>query len=124
MLPPTQETDEQDPTPAAREPKPSAGPGTWFPASVFAPFSKWIRRIASSRWLSFRWVRITGCAIGIPLLLAVVSGTVLYVRYSRLIDVRLRDGPFRDAVNIYAAPFALSPGDPLTPGRSEERRVG
>ena len=116
MLPPTQETDEQDPTPAAREPKPSADSGTWFPASVFAPFSKWIPRIASSRWLSHRWVRITGCAIGIPLLLAVVSGTVLYVRYSRLIDVRLRDGPFRDAVNIYAAPFALSPGDPLTPG--------
>ena len=115
MLPPTQETDEQDPTPAAREPKPSADSGTWFPASVFAPFSKWIRRIASSRWLSHRWVRITGCAIGIPLLLAVVSGTVAYVRYSRLIDARLRDGPFRGSVNIYAAPLVLSPGDTLTP---------
>src|ERR1039457_2919833 len=120
MLPPTQNTDEQDPTPAAREPKPAAESGTWFPAPVFALFSKLTPRISSSRWLSFRWlsyrwIRITGCAIGIPLLLAVVSGTVAYVRYSRLIDARLRDGPYRRSVNIYAAPLVLSPGDTLTP---------
>ncbi len=42
---------------------------------------------------------------------AILTGAVLYFRYSRLIDARLRDGPFRDAVNIFSAPVVLSPGD-------------
>jgi len=48
-------------------------------------------------------------------LLAIVAAGALYIRYSRLIDARLLDGPFRDSVNIYAAPIVLSPGDALTP---------
>ena len=45
-----------------------------------------------------------------------LTGAVLYFRCSRLIDVRLRDGPLRDAVNIYSAPVVWSPGDAKTPG--------
>src|SRR5580692_9056696 len=73
-------------------------------------FLTWVRPIASQRRF-----RITAYAIGIPLLLAILTGTVLYVRYSRLIDARLRNGPFRDSVNIYAAPLVVSVGDALTP---------
>ncbi len=100
MLLPTPVTDEDEQTGAA-EPKPSTGSGTQFPESVFARFSNWVRVIASHRWF-----KIAGCAVGIPMLLASVGGAVLYVRYSHLIDERLRAGPFRDSVNIYAAPVA------------------
>jgi penicillin-binding protein 1B len=68
-----------------------------------------LRHIASQRRF-----RITAYAVGIPMLLAILTGTVLYVRYSRLIDARLRDGVFRDSVNIYAAPLVVSVGDALT----------
>src|SRR5271155_5150480 len=73
-------------------------------------FLGYTRHIASQRRF-----RITAYAVGIPMLLAVLAGTVLYVRYSRLIDARLRDGLFRDSVNIYAAPLVVSVGDALTP---------
>src|SRR5580692_6264506 len=73
-------------------------------------FLTWVRPIASQRRF-----RITAYAIGIPLLIAILTGTVFYVRYSHLIDARLRDGPFRDSVNIYAAPLVVSVGDALTP---------
>ncbi len=70
----------------------------------------WLRRIAS-----LRQVRIASSVLGASFLLATLFGSVLYFRYARLIDERLRDGPFRDAVNIYAAPLILSVGDELTP---------
>jgi penicillin-binding protein 1B len=54
-----------------------------------------------------RWVRISGGAVSVAcvLLLAV------YGYYARVIDQRLRDGPFADSVNVYAAPLSLSVGD-------------
>jgi penicillin-binding protein 1B len=92
------EPDQHDPGSPTRE----TGRGTRF--------LRWLRRIATRRRLV-----VAACIVGIPLLLAIFTGAVLYIRYSRLIDARLRDGPFRDSVNIYAAPLALSPGDALTP---------
>jgi penicillin-binding protein 1B len=109
-LPP--DTDEETSTALALDqPEPLSSGGSRFPRSFFASLSAWIRRIASRRW-----IRITACATGALAATAILTGAVLYFRYSRLIDARLRDGPFRDAVNIYSASLVLSPGDAQTSG--------
>jgi penicillin-binding protein 1B len=61
-----------------------------------------------------RGFKIAGYVVGITLLLSLAAGTALYLRYSHLIDARLRDGPFRDSVDIYAAPLVVTVGDALT----------
>ncbi|MDQ6676017.1 MAG: PBP1A family penicillin-binding protein [Acidobacteriota bacterium] len=50
--------------------------------------------------------------------LAVVSVSTLayfYVQYGRLIDKKLKDGPFVSTSRIFAAPETVGIGDPLTP---------
>src|ERR1700683_186326 len=108
MVPAPPETDQQDPVTPEVTPELTEPPGRGV--RYLRRFLTFTRHIVSQRRF-----RITAYAIGIPLLIAILTGTVLYVRYSRLIDARLRDGPFRDAVNIYAAPLVVSVGDALTP---------
>jgi penicillin-binding protein 1B len=109
---PAPETKEENSTPVAEDPPESPACGdSGYPKSFFASFAAWLRRIASRRW-----IRITACAGGALIATAILTGAVLYFRYSRLIDARLRDSPFRDAVNIYSAALVLSPGDAQTTG--------
>jgi len=49
------------------------------------------------------------------LTLGTVGFTYYYVKYSRLIDQKLRTGPFADTSKIYAASKVISLGDKLTP---------
>src|SRR5579872_3628704 len=44
-----------------------------------------------------------------------VGFTYLYVRYSHLIDEKLRIGPFANTSKIYAAPKLIGVGDQLSP---------
>ncbi|HWF11862.1 MAG TPA: transglycosylase domain-containing protein, partial [Bryobacteraceae bacterium] len=67
----------------------------------------WLREHRAA-WIAL-WVS------GAILLAIVIGAGALYLRYSFLIDARLRAGPFRDAVNVYAAPVEISVGDPITP---------
>jgi len=47
--------------------------------------------------------------------LGVLSFTYYYVKYSRLIDQKLRAGPFANTSKIFAAPRTIAVGDRLTP---------
>src|SRR5262249_13604864 len=55
----------------------------------------------------------------VSLILFVTVGTVgftyYYVKYSRLIDQKLKAGPFADTSKIYAASKTVNVGDKLTP---------
>ena len=57
---------------------------------------------------------IAGGVVGGVIILAAIILGISYRKYSRLIDARLADGPFRDSVNIYASPLVLSVGDETT----------
>jgi penicillin-binding protein 1B len=48
-------------------------------------------------------------------LVCLVTFTVYYVRYSRLIDRKLRGGPFQSTSMVFAAPRVISLGDEVTP---------
>src|SRR5512140_938589 len=52
--------------------------------------------------------------------------TYFYARYSRLIDEKLRVGPFANTAKIFAAPRSVMVGDALTPAdiAAELRRSG
>jgi len=52
--------------------------------------------------------------------------THYYVKYSRLIDQKLRAGPFANTSKIFAAPRLIAVGDPITAGEiaAELRRCG
>jgi penicillin-binding protein 1B len=81
-----------------------------------------------------RWVRILlspagRVAIGVSgaLALAVLATfTFYYVRYSRLIERKLRLGPFQSTSMVFAAPRVVSVGDQITPEEiiSQLRRSG
>jgi len=43
------------------------------------------------------------------------AGITYYLRYAALIDARLRDGAFPNALNLYASSLVVSKGDGLTP---------
>src|ERR1700733_4605841 len=96
LIPDVSEPEQSSSQPTTRE--------TWK-----ARFLTQLRRIATPRRL-----KIAAFAVGIPLSLLVLSGIILYFRYAHLIDARLHDGPFRDSVNIYAAPLVVSTGDAVT----------
>jgi len=92
---------------ASSEPPPAGAPPR-DPPSLLARARAWVAGHFDSRIVS----RICG---GILLaLLAVCS--ILYFRYASMIDARLREGPFHDAVNVYASPVEISAGDPITQG--------
>jgi penicillin-binding protein 1B len=70
-----------------------------------------------------RWVRVLlspagriaiGVSAGLALVL-VITFAFYYVRYSRLIDHKLRVGPFQSTSMVFAAPRVVSVGDELTP---------
>ncbi|MDP9054634.1 MAG: PBP1A family penicillin-binding protein [Acidobacteriota bacterium] len=75
----------------------------------------WFKRAWLRRTCASRRVLIAGGILGAILLAALITLGVSYRKYSHLIDARLADGPFRDAVNIYASPLILSVGDQMTP---------
>ncbi len=48
------------------------------------------------------------------LILLFVPPFFLYVKFSRLVDEKVKNGPFANTSNIYSAPVVVSPGDPST----------
>src|SRR6266849_630232 len=50
-----------------------------------------------------------------------VGFTYYYVKYSKLIDEKLRAGPFADTSKIYAASKTISVGDKMSPAELVER---
>jgi penicillin-binding protein 1B len=69
-------------------------------------------------------ILIMGCAIVVIILLS--AFTFFYARYSRVIDEKLRAGPFANNAKIFAAPESVGVGDALTPNDvgAELRRSG
>ena len=68
---------------------------------------------------------LPGKILLVLLALAITAGsagfTYYYVKYSRLIDAKLRAGPFADTSKIYAASKAISVGDKLSPAEVVDR---
>jgi penicillin-binding protein 1B len=71
-------------------------------------------RATSTRFVTRRRKLVVGCIVCLPVVVAAAVLIGSYLRYSRLIDTRLKDGPFHDSVNIYAAPLLVSAGDQLS----------
>jgi penicillin-binding protein 1B len=94
---------------------PGTGPMPKGPSrDLSALLARILRR--ADEWLASRpTLRVATLASGIFLFAVAVTCGVLYLRYAKLIDARLREGPFRGAVNVYAAPVEISAGDPITP---------
>jgi penicillin-binding protein 1B len=62
--------------------------------------------------------RLAAIGVGVAAVALLAAGiAVSYVRYARLIDRKLKAGPFSQSVNIYAAPATLAVGDAITPER-------
>jgi penicillin-binding protein 1B len=66
--------------------------------------------------------------MGVALLMILGLGlfTLLYAKYSKLIDEKLRAGPFANTAKIFAAPTSIAIGDATTPDEiaAELRRSG
>jgi hypothetical protein len=56
----------------------------------------------------------------------VLSFTYYYVKYSRLIDQKLKGGPFANTSKIFAAPRVIGVGDEISPAEvmADLRRSG
>ncbi len=69
-------------------------------------------------------VLVIGCAVFTILALGVF--TYFYAKYSRVIDQKLRAGPFANTAKIFAAPRSVAIGDIITPAEiaAELRRSG
>ena len=69
-------------------------------------------------------VLVAGMALG--LIIGLGTFTYFYSRYSRLIDQKLRAGPFAQTAKLYAAPESVAVGDSFTPAQiaAELRRSG
>ena len=67
----------------------------------------------------FRFVALVGDPLGSVF-------TYYYIQYSKLIDAKLKAGPFTTTSRIYAAPMAVGVGDAVTPDAiaAELRRAG
>ncbi len=74
--------------------------------------SKWRRifRIWKQRGLG-RTATIVLAILLIPVIAGLATLGYFYLHYSNTIDAQLQGGPFRDSVNIYAAPVVLNDGD-------------
>jgi len=57
---------------------------------------------------------------------ALATFTFFYTRYSKLVDEKLKAGPFANTAKIFAAPRAIAVGDPMTAAQvaDELRRSG
>src|SRR5581483_3436624 len=87
-------------------------------------------RVPRSAGLARFVVKPVGRILVIGLALLTIAGlgtfTYFYSRYSRLIDQKLRAGPFVQTAKLYAAPQSVSVGDAITPTQiaAELRRSG
>ncbi|MGE5568237.1 MAG: penicillin-binding protein 1A [Rhodospirillales bacterium] len=89
-------------------------------------------RIQLSRkafWVRFLMHPLGKVAVGISLALAIAAMatfTFYYVKYSRLIDQKLRAGPFQSTSMVFAAPRVVTVGDEITAAEiiSQLRRSG
>ncbi len=70
--------------------------------------------------------RILAVGLALSLILAIGAFTFFYAKYSRLIDQKLRAGPFANTAKIFAAPESVAVGDAATPEgiAAELRRSG
>ena len=58
--------------------------------------------------------KILAVSCTLAFLLAAGVFTHYYTKYSRLIDQKLREGPFANTAKIFAAPRPIAAGDPST----------
>ncbi|HWB86541.1 MAG TPA: PBP1A family penicillin-binding protein [Bryobacteraceae bacterium] len=70
--------------------------------------------------------RILLACAAVATVMGMVAFTMVYVKYSRLIDQKLSAGPFTNTSKIYSAPRSVSVGDQSTPDQiaAELRRSG
>ena len=70
--------------------------------------------------------RVLILSLSFILVLGLVTFTIFYARYSRLIDAKLSAGPFSNTAKLFAAPQSVAVGDQITPGEiaAELRRSG
>jgi len=59
--------------------------------------------------------RILAATVTLLVLVVLGFGTHYYIKYSRLIDQKLRAGPFAQTAKIFAAPRMVAVGDAVTP---------
>jgi penicillin-binding protein 1B len=87
-------------------------------------------RVSKNAGLAQFFLKPAGTVLVIGLALCCVAGlglfTYYYSKYSRLIDEKLRAGPFAATAKLYAAPQSVAVGDVMTPAEvaAELRRSG
>src|SRR5947209_7427112 len=87
-------------------------------------------RVSKNAGLAQFFLRPAGRILVIGLALFAVLGlglfTYFYSKYSRLIDDKLRAGPFANTAKLFAAPESVAVGDRMTPEdvAAELRRSG
>src|SRR4051812_29868863 len=79
-----------------------------------------------TRFLLSTWGKVLLGSIALVTVAVVGTFTYFYSSYSRLIDQKLRVGPFANTSKIFAAPRTLNIGEVITPAEivSELRRTG
>ncbi|HPT26371.1 MAG TPA: transglycosylase domain-containing protein, partial [Bryobacteraceae bacterium] len=73
------------------------------------------RRAYLTRLLFSRPGKFIGGTLAVFLLIAGGIFTYLWIHYSRIVDQKLKEGPFARTAMLYAAPEPLSVGDRVTP---------
>jgi hypothetical protein len=65
-------------------------------------------------------------AVSTVALVVIVATFAIYIHFYRLVDAKLRSGPFSGAADIYAAPRTIAPGDGIDEATiaAELRRAG
>ncbi|MDQ2901769.1 MAG: transglycosylase domain-containing protein, partial [Acidobacteriota bacterium] len=58
--------------------------------------------------------RVVAVVAGVFFVLFVLPFTCIYVKFSRVVDQKLRAGPFASASNFYASPRTLAPGEEIS----------
>ena len=87
-------------------------------------------RVPKGAGLARFFLRPAGRILVALFALLVIAGlgvfTYFYVTYSKLVDQKLRVGPFANTAKIFAAPKLIAVGDPMTPAEVslELRRAG
>jgi penicillin-binding protein 1B len=86
---------------------------------VLVPKKEMKVRVPKNAGLAQFFLKPAGLVLIIAFSLCVVGGlgtfTYFYARYSRLINQKLRVGPFADTAKLFAAPQSVAVGDQLTP---------
>src|SRR5689334_14733585 len=59
--------------------------------------------------------RILVASIALLVIASMGVFTYYYSKYSRLVDQKLKAGPFANTAKIFAAPRVVAVGDPMTP---------